>query len=327
MEQIERRHCDLARDLGIAVCAELEHHFAELRKMRLRHPPDRRGERPPARARDGDGRADGDAHRRALPRRGRPRRAVARCAHVLHAEERAGATRTRQLPVRHLRLRARSGAAAAAGAPAARVLHHAGLHRQRRARARPCCSAAAAPTPPAATSRPSCRRARLEIWTDVPGMFTRQPAPMPTARLLQVAHYDEAQEIAEQRRQGAAPALHPAGQAVRAFRCRCTPRSARTSRARSSPRTGGDGGARRSRRSASRRASRWSRWRRSGMWHQVGFLADAFAGVQGARPVGGPGLHLRDQRHRVARPGRQHARRRALEALVDDARRGCAASR
>jgi len=33
MEQIERRHCDLSRDLGVPISAELEHHFAELRKM------------------------------------------------------------------------------------------------------------------------------------------------------------------------------------------------------------------------------------------------------------------------------------------------------
>ena len=33
MEQIERRHCDLSRDLGLPISSELEHHFAELRKM------------------------------------------------------------------------------------------------------------------------------------------------------------------------------------------------------------------------------------------------------------------------------------------------------
>ncbi|HEV7714388.1 MAG TPA: hypothetical protein VGO53_02265, partial [Steroidobacteraceae bacterium] len=38
--------------------------------------------------------------------------------------------------------------------------------------------------------------ARLEIWTDVPGMFSANPRSTPTARLLRALHYDEAQEIA-----------------------------------------------------------------------------------------------------------------------------------
>ncbi|HTC39626.1 MAG TPA: hypothetical protein VK693_11760, partial [Steroidobacteraceae bacterium] len=38
--------------------------------------------------------------------------------------------------------------------------------------------------------------ARLEIWTDVPGLFSANPRAVPTARLLRELHYDEAQEIA-----------------------------------------------------------------------------------------------------------------------------------
>ena len=37
---------------------------------------------------------------------------------------------------------------------------------------------------------------RLEIWTDVPGMFTADPRKVPSARLLIALHYDEAQELA-----------------------------------------------------------------------------------------------------------------------------------
>lgn len=37
---------------------------------------------------------------------------------------------------------------------------------------------------------------RLEIWTDVPGMFTADPRVVPSARLLIALHYDEAQELA-----------------------------------------------------------------------------------------------------------------------------------
>ena len=37
---------------------------------------------------------------------------------------------------------------------------------------------------------------RLEIWTDVPGMFSADPRSVPSARLLKSLSYDEAQEIA-----------------------------------------------------------------------------------------------------------------------------------
>ena len=36
---------------------------------------------------------------------------------------------------------------------------------------------------------------RLEIWTDVPGMFTADPKLVPSARLLAELHFDEAQEL------------------------------------------------------------------------------------------------------------------------------------
>jgi diaminopimelate decarboxylase/aspartate kinase len=46
---------------------------------------------------------------------------------------------------------------------------------------------------------------RLEIWTDVPGMFSANPRSTPSARLLRSLHYDEAQEIAS----SGAKVLHP----------------------------------------------------------------------------------------------------------------------
>ena len=46
---------------------------------------------------------------------------------------------------------------------------------------------------------------RLEIWTDVPGMFSANPKAIPSARLLKQLHYDEAQEIAS----SGAKVLHP----------------------------------------------------------------------------------------------------------------------
>jgi diaminopimelate decarboxylase/aspartate kinase len=46
---------------------------------------------------------------------------------------------------------------------------------------------------------------RCEIWTDVPGLFTANPALLPSARLLRSLHYEEAQEIASM----GAKVLHP----------------------------------------------------------------------------------------------------------------------
>lgn len=46
---------------------------------------------------------------------------------------------------------------------------------------------------------------RLEIWTDVPGMFSADPRAIPSARLLVALHYDEAQELAS----AGSSVLHP----------------------------------------------------------------------------------------------------------------------
>jgi len=46
---------------------------------------------------------------------------------------------------------------------------------------------------------------RLEIWTDVAGMFTADPRVVPSARLLLALHYDEAQELAS----AGSSVLHP----------------------------------------------------------------------------------------------------------------------
>jgi diaminopimelate decarboxylase/aspartate kinase len=53
------------------------------------------------------------------------------------------------------------------------------------------------------TARMEARR--LEVWTDVPGMFTADPRVVPSARLLQALHYDEAQELAS----AGSTVLHP----------------------------------------------------------------------------------------------------------------------
>src|SRR5687767_15573898 len=49
------------------------------------------------------------------------------------------------------------------------------------------------------------RAKAIEIWTDVPGMFSANPRATPSARLIRALHYDEAQEIAT----SGAKVLHP----------------------------------------------------------------------------------------------------------------------
>lgn len=49
------------------------------------------------------------------------------------------------------------------------------------------------------------RARRLEIWTDVPGMFSADPRVVPSARLLVALRYDEAQELAS----AGSSVLHP----------------------------------------------------------------------------------------------------------------------
>jgi len=116
--------------------------------------------------------------------------------------------------------------------------------------------------------------ARLEIWTDVPGMFSANPRDVPTARLLKSLHYDEAQEIAT----NGAKVLHP--------RCIMPARQARIPLyiyATQSPDEAGtvisaqpaDSGAQ-VKAIAIRKGITLVSMESPGMWHQVGFLADAF---------------------------------------------------
>jgi bifunctional diaminopimelate decarboxylase / aspartate kinase len=118
------------------------------------------------------------------------------------------------------------------------------------------------------------RAARLEIWTDVPGMFSANPRHTPTARLLRTLHYDEAQEIAT----AGAKILHP--------RCILPARQGRIPLyiyATQLPdlegtlisHEGGDGAAQ-VKAICIRKGLTLVTLDSPGMWHQVGFLADAF---------------------------------------------------
>jgi len=118
------------------------------------------------------------------------------------------------------------------------------------------------------------RAARLEIWTDVPGMFSANPRATPSARLLRALDYDEAQEIAS----NGAKVLHP--------RCILPVRQARIPLHVYATHTpdlegtvvshgGGDAGAQ-VKAICIRKGITLIALDSPGMWHQVGFLADAF---------------------------------------------------
>jgi bifunctional diaminopimelate decarboxylase / aspartate kinase len=118
------------------------------------------------------------------------------------------------------------------------------------------------------------RAARLEIWTDVPGMFSANPRSTPTARLLRALHYDEAQEIAS----NGAKVLHP--------RCILPVRHARIPLHVYATHTPdlegtvvsheGGAGAAQVKAICIRKGITLIALDSPGMWHQVGFLADAF---------------------------------------------------
>jgi diaminopimelate decarboxylase/aspartate kinase len=115
--------------------------------------------------------------------------------------------------------------------------------------------------------------ARLEIWTDVPGMFSANPRSTPTARLLHALHYDEAQEIAS----SGAKVLHPrcilpakqGGIPVWVYATQ-SPDMEGTHISRSSE------GAAQVKAVCVKKGITLVSLESPGMWHQVGFLADAF---------------------------------------------------
>jgi bifunctional diaminopimelate decarboxylase / aspartate kinase len=116
--------------------------------------------------------------------------------------------------------------------------------------------------------------ARLEIWTDVPGLFSANPRAVPTARLLRQLHYDEAQEIAS----NGAKVLHP--RCVMPLRQYKIPLHVYATQA-----PGLEGtvvsdnvadSAAQVKAIAIRKGITLVSMESPGMWHQVGFLADAF---------------------------------------------------
>jgi diaminopimelate decarboxylase/aspartate kinase len=116
---------------------------------------------------------------------------------------------------------------------------------------------------------------RLEIWTDVPGMYTADPKLVPSARLLVELHFDEAQELASM----GSKVLHPRclsplrSHGIPLFiRCTTAPQvpgtvvSAVTQEV--EPQVKGI---------STRSGTVLISMEGTAMWHEVGFLAEAFA--------------------------------------------------
>lgn len=117
--------------------------------------------------------------------------------------------------------------------------------------------------------------ARLEIWTDVPGMFSANPKGVPNARLLRALHYDEAQEIAS----SGAKVLHP--RCILPVKQYGIPLYVYATQ---TPDVEGThisahpvgGGAAQVKAIALKKGITLISLESPGMWHQVGFLADVF---------------------------------------------------
>jgi diaminopimelate decarboxylase/aspartate kinase len=116
---------------------------------------------------------------------------------------------------------------------------------------------------------------RLEIWTDVPGMFSANPKGVPNARLLKQLHYDEAQEIATQ----GAKVLHPRCiLPVKQYRIPLYVYATQTPDMEGTVITAApaDADAAQVKAIAMKKGITLVSMESPGMWHQVGFLADVF---------------------------------------------------
>ena len=114
---------------------------------------------------------------------------------------------------------------------------------------------------------------RLEIWTDVPGLFSANPRSTPTARLLRALHYDEAQEIAS----NGAKVLHPRCiLPARQYRIPLHVYATQTPDLEGTVITAAAGESAQVKAVCIKKGITLVALDSPGMWHQVGFLADAF---------------------------------------------------
>jgi diaminopimelate decarboxylase/aspartate kinase len=118
-------------------------------------------------------------------------------------------------------------------------------------------------------------RARaIEIWTDVPGMFSANPRATPAARLIRALHYDEAQEIAT----SGAKVLHPRCLLpARQYQIPLYVYATQTPDLEGTLISGESAPGAHVKAVCNRNGITLISLDSPGMWHQVGFLADAFA--------------------------------------------------
>jgi len=118
------------------------------------------------------------------------------------------------------------------------------------------------------------RARQIEIWTDVPGMFSANPRATPTARLIRALHYDEAQEIAT----SGAKVLHPRCLLpARQYQIPLYVLATQTPDVEGTLITGESAPGAQVKAVCNRKGITLISLDSPGMWHQVGFLADVFA--------------------------------------------------
>jgi diaminopimelate decarboxylase/aspartate kinase len=117
------------------------------------------------------------------------------------------------------------------------------------------------------------RAKQIEIWTDVPGMFSANPRATPTARLIRALHYDEAQEIAT----SGAKVLHPRCLLpARQYQIPLYVLATQTPDVEGTLITGESAPGAHVKAVCNRKGITLISLDSPGMWHQVGFMADAF---------------------------------------------------
>ncbi len=271
LDEIENRHRALAADLGVAVGDTVQRHFDDLRQL-----------------------AAGVALVREVSARTRAR--VMSTGELMATELGAAYLRAQGLDVcwadarRLLRADEREGASAKARALSAtcEFAPDDGLARELAAASRIAITQGfiasdgeghtvllgrGGSDTSAAYFAAKLRAQRLEIWTDVPGMFSANPRMTPAARLLKALHYDEAQEIAT----SGAKVLHP--RCILPVRQYGIPLSVHDTHhpdlvgtVISAQATGGP----QVKAVCVKKGVTLVSLDSPGMWHQVGFLADAF---------------------------------------------------
>lgn len=161
---------------------------------------------------------------------------------------------------------------------------------------------------------------RLEIWTDVPGMFSADPRVVPSARCLKALHYDEAQELAAM----GSKVLHPhtltppARYGIPVFvRSTSQPELEGTCIAPSPP-----GSAAPVKGIAFRDGIKLVSMENPAMWQQAGFLADAFA-VFGKHDVSIDLVSTSESTVTVSLDPLAHTRPQVFSALISELRSLC----